>query len=213
MKKHKRRRLRKERVAMLFSALGLVLFVVLILIATSTSSKAENEDVVPLQEVQTYYEIDLPMDLQDTVYDCSRMFDIPPSLILAVMYRESSYNPDSRNGASTCYGLMQVHTVNFDKCYERLGFLNVDDIKNEPKDNIIAGSFLLSELVAKYDDYHMALMAYNCGEAGAKRLWSEGCFESRYSNNVIETMNNLDYYGNVEGGEGYVGMMKLMCDY
>ena len=41
------------------------------------------------------------------------------------------------------------------------------------------------ELLEKYSDTHKALMAYNCGETGAKRLWNQGYLTSTYSRKVV----------------------------
>lgn len=44
---------------------------------------------------------------------------------------------------------------------------------------------MLSELISKYDSVTLALMAYNNGEAGAKRLWDDGIYSTSYTRNVL----------------------------
>lgn len=135
-------------------------------------------------------EISLSYELQLTAREAAEEFGIPYKLLLAVMFRESSYNPEAAN--SICYGLMQIHQMNFEWLEGELKGYGVTDIKNNPKDNIYAGAYMLGRLVGKYEDYHKALMAYNCGERRAKELWAEGYTTSTYSRNVIATMNELN---------------------
>lgn len=135
-------------------------------------------------------DIKLSYDLQLVARDAAEEFGVPYKLLLAVMFRESSYNPNAAN--DICHGLMQIHQMNFEWLCGELAEYGVDDIKGEPEDNIYAGAFMLGRLIDKYGDYHKALMAYNCGETGARRLWQQGYTSSQYSRNVLATMESLD---------------------
>lgn len=162
------------------------------------SPSTEPEDTEP--EVPTVEEmledgtltdsIALSYDLQLVARDAARTFGVPYKLLLAVMFRESSYNPDAENGI--CFGLMQIHQMNFEWLEEELADYGVTDIRNNPEDNIKAGSYLLGRYIAKYDNYHLALVCYNCGEGGAQSLWAEGIYSTQYSRSVLETMEELD---------------------
>ena len=99
--------------------------------------------------------IALSYDLQLVARDAARTFGVPYKLLLAVMFRESSYNPDAENGI--CFGLMQIHQMNFEWLEEELADYGVTDIRNNPEDNIKAGAYLLGRYIAKYDNYHLAL--------------------------------------------------------
>lgn len=70
-------------------------------------------------------------------------------------------------------------------------YLGVDDIADDPADNIYAGTYIISGFVHKYDDYNLALMAYNCGETGASCLWKQGYYSSKYSRSIINYMEDL----------------------
>lgn len=135
-------------------------------------------------------DIALSYELQLVAREAAEEFDVPYKLLLAVMFRESSYNPNAAN--SICYGLMQIHQMNFEWLEGELKGYGVTDIKNNPRDNIYAGAYMLGRLIGKYEDYHKALMAYNCGESRAKQLWADGYTTSTYSRNVITTMNELE---------------------
>lgn len=102
---------------------------------------------------------------------------VPYALALAIAECESSFNLDADNG--TCWGLMQVHPIN----YDRLRGLGIEPTDYEG--NIVAGVLLIGELLDKYGDQHKALMAYNCGEGGAAKLWQQGYYSSQYSRHVL----------------------------
>lgn len=135
-------------------------------------------------------DIALSYELQLVAREAAETFNVPYKLLLAVMFRESSYNPKAAN--DICFGLMQIHEMNFDWLHSELAEYGVTDIKNNPEDNIYAGAYMLGNLIGKYDDYHKALMAYNCGEYRAKELWAEGYLTSQYSRNVHATMEELE---------------------
>lgn len=85
------------------------------------------------------------------------------------------------------YGLMQINICHKDFLRKKL---QVTDLLDE-RQNIKAGVYMLSDLVNRYEDRDRALMAYNCGEAGAKRLWEKGVYSTAYSRKVIETAAEL----------------------
>ena len=134
-------------------------------------------------------DISLSYELQLCAREAAETFGVPYRLLLAVMFRESSYNPEAAN--DICYGLMQIHQMNFEWLEATLENYGVTDIQRNPEDNIYAGAYMLGILIDKYGDYHKALMAYNCGERGAKRLWKQGYITSKYSRSVLEIMEGL----------------------
>jgi hypothetical protein len=79
---------------------------------------------------------------------------------------------------------MQINACNF-------SWLRAKGVEPlDHKGNIEAGVLMLSEAVHKYGDYHRALMAYNCGDAGAQRLWNNGYYSSRYSRAIMAKYEN-----------------------
>lgn len=130
-----------------------------------------------------YYDIKLSQDLQ--LYTFTRCADlgIPQyyELVLAMMWQESSYNPTLISKTND-YGLMQINKVNHAWLSEKLGITDFLD----PYQNITAGTEIIASLLVKYGDPHKALMAYNFGEAGARRHWDQGTYTSAYSRGVAE---------------------------
>lgn len=138
---------------------------------TESSVKEEPESTITYSK-----EIPLSFSLQGVMQQACFDYGVPYALALAVAECESSFNLEADNGI--CWGIMQINPCN----YSRLRQLGI-----EPTDydgNIIAGVYMLSELLNKYGDTHKALMAYNCGEAGASSLWNQGYETSAYSRKV-----------------------------
>ena len=143
---------------------------------TETPSATEK----PTEEIPTYSHnenVPLPFDLQETMQQACEKYGVPYALALAVAESESSFDLEADSG--TCWGVMQIHPIN----YPRLRENGIEPTEYEG--NITAGVFLLGELLEKYTDTHKALMAYNCGETGAKRLWKEGYMTTKYSVKVV----------------------------
>ena len=99
--------------------------------------------------------------LSPIIYKQSKIHDIEESLVKAVIYAESYFNPHatSRKGAS---GLMQLMPATAAK-------YGVSDIYN-PKQNIVAGIKHLKYLLNRYP-YKLkhAIAAYNAGETAVNK--------------------------------------------
>ncbi len=94
--------------------------------------------------------------LSPLIYQQSKIHDVDESLIKAVIYTESYFNPNatSRKGAS---GLMQLMPATAEK-------YGVNDLYN-PRQNIIAGIKHLKYLLSRYPyKLKFAIAAYNAGE-------------------------------------------------
>jgi len=116
-------------------------------------------------------------------------YGVPELLVHAVIDRESSWNAGAVNADGNCHGLMQIHEMNFGSLQRELGLSDLTD----PYQNVEAGISMLSDYIARYLDYHMALMCYNCGEAGARKQWAQGQYESDYSRWVMDRMHDLEW--------------------
>ena len=112
---------------------------------------------------------------------------MPYALALALADQETRFDPDAVSGTND-YGLMQINSINFEWLRER----GIDPLTYEG--NIEAGVLILSKAVNRYGDYGLALMAYNCGDTGAKRLWDAGTYQTDYSRKV---MTAFEYWTSV----------------
>lgn len=128
---------------------------------------------------QGYYrdDVPLPYDLQDVMQSACKTYGVDYSLALAVCQTESSFDPNAENGK--CWGYMQVHSINYPETREVTGY-----DPESPDGNIVCGVYLLAKEVHKYDSVSRELMAYNCGETGAARLWNQGISTTEYTRTV-----------------------------
>lgn len=128
----------------------------------------------------------LDEDTQEFAYYLAEAYNIDFSLIMAIMKVESNYKPDTVSSTND-YGLMQINKCNHAMLKDKLGINDFLD----PEQNIRAGCYILRKLFEKHEDVGLVLMAYNMGENGASRLWSNGIFESNYSKKVIEEQRKI----------------------
>ena len=137
--------------------------------------------IAPAAQAKTYRDIPLSHELQDIADKACEDYKIPQDVLYAVMKVESGYKVDAQNGS--CYGLMQIHTINMEYLSSNIGTTDLTD----PEQNIQAGAFILGGYLEKYS-LTDSLMAYNLGEGGAKRLWKQGVHETGYTRKVLESI-------------------------
>lgn len=133
----------------------------------------------PTESLKGVPGLSLDYELQKAMYDSCQKYDVPFALALAVAEKESNFNPNAVSRTDD-HGIMQINTCNF----EYLRDCGIDPLTH--KGNIEAGVMLLGENLELYGDEGLALMAYNCGRTGAKRLWDAGTYSTAYSRAVME---------------------------
>lgn len=143
----------------------------------------------PEPEPEPFYH-DIPLDhaLQDFVREEAEQRGVPPELILAMIDQESDYRTNLVSTTND-YGIMQINKVNHAWLRDTLGITDFLD----PEQNIRCGTYMIGELLAKYDgDMHRALTSYNRGEGGANKYYRRnGTYETTYSSSIIEIYINL----------------------
>lgn len=107
-------------------------------------------------------------------------FDL--SLILAVMWKESTFNPKTYYG--NCYGLMQIHR-NTGKGF---GY-KVADLQ-DPYKSAYLGSLMLKGHIKNYNSVIMGLTAYNQGTGNVNK----GNYNTRYANDVVKKQGIIQKY-------------------
>lgn len=161
-----------------------VSFVIIFVPAISKAGESQqNTTQETTEKLVVHFDVPLEQDLQNYVFDLCKKNAISPLLIFAIIEQESNYNPNALNASEDCFGLMQIHECNFTT-------YNLDEPYNA-FENVRVGITILSELLDKYEDVNKALMAYNCGEYGAKRLWKKGITSNSYSRSVLDKQNEI----------------------
>ncbi|HEU4943961.1 MAG TPA: lytic transglycosylase domain-containing protein [Solirubrobacterales bacterium] len=112
-------------------------------------------------------ELTLPLRHEDVIRQQSREKDVDASLIAAVIYSESKFS--DRTSSAGARGLMQITPAAANEI-ERLSGGTTFKLKDlsDPEINIRYGTYLLRELLDRYDgDVAAALSAYNAGPGNA----------------------------------------------
>jgi len=114
-------------------------------------------------------EFTLPLRHEDIIRQQAREKHVDAALIAAVIYSESKFS--DRTSSAGARGLMQI-TPEAANEIERLSGGTTFKLRDlsDPEINIRYGTFLLRELLERYDgDEVAALAAYNAGPANADR--------------------------------------------
>lgn len=154
----------------------------------STAIDVTDEAVEDLTLRVTYY-VPLEHDVQNHIVELCGNYDLDPALVFAVIEQESQYDAYAVNDDEGCMGLMQIQTCNLipyklDKPFD-------------PIENTRVGIQILAEHLEKYGDIKKALMAYHCGENGAKLLWEQGITSDEYTDSVLEIRQTIYEKGRV----------------
>ncbi|HEV7769800.1 MAG TPA: lytic transglycosylase domain-containing protein [Solirubrobacterales bacterium] len=118
---------------------------------------------------QAIQELTLPLRHEDVIRQQAGEKEVDAALIAAVIYSESRFSDQTSSAGAR--GLMQI-TPEAANEIERLSggtSFKLDDL-SDPEINIRYGTFLLRELLLRYDgDEAAALAAYNAGPANADK--------------------------------------------
>ena len=119
--------------------------------------------------------------------DCCEHYEVSYALALAIAEVETHFDPDAVS-ATGDYGLMQINSVNHEWLLEK----GLDPMTHAG--NIEAGIYIISQYLQSYGEPELALMAYNCGPGGARKLWDAGTYQTDYSRKV---MTAFEYWTSV----------------
>lgn len=156
--------------------------------AAVTQAEEPSQQPKTEEPERTYYDVPLTEDLQDIIIETASRCGVDPALVLAVIEKESGYNPDASGDNGKSQGLMQIWRSFHEKRMEKLGAVNLYD----PKDNVLVGIDILAEKLDKYEDAEKALIAYNAGDAGAKKhYFSKGVYSNGYSRAVLKIAEEI----------------------
>ena len=149
---------------------------------TSTPKPTKKPTPAPTQPTYIYLDVPLSKELQEYTYkQCDYDKDLY-LLVMAIMQKESNFDANAIGIDGHDLGLMQIRDCNLAALEEKFGSV---DLMN-PYDNVKCGVSMIKGLYEKYEYKNLALMAYNCGEAGARKLWKKGVYSTDYSRKVTE---------------------------
>ena len=157
------------------SAIGLILGVVLIagfiwfifgVVVPNVSFLFKDNGNTPVNVREEY-----PIAYEDIVEKYAKEFEIPESVIYAVIYAESHFDNSAVSHAGA-HGLMQITYDTFEWLETHLKDGATTDEIYDPDTNIRYGSYYLSYLYGRYGDWRTAYAAYNAG-IGSVGAWLE----------------------------------------
>lgn len=133
------------------------------------------------------YDIELNPELQEYTYNKCQEYGIDYNLFMALMYHESAakYDYDYLSNSGDL-GICQINRINWE-WLEKAGYTDLTD----PYQNIDAGTLIFSGLVEKYGNSHQALLAYNFGCGGMRKVWKKGIRSSKYSRKVMKIKEEI----------------------
>ena len=121
-----------------------------------------------------YQRVRYPLRYEAIVRGHARNYDLPPTLVAAVIYTESKFDASARSEAGAV-GLMQLLPETAKGIALRTGghrFV-VDDLL-DPEINVRYGSWYLRNLIDRYDDVPTALAAYHAGPGNVDEWRRDG---------------------------------------
>lgn len=125
----------------------------------------------------------LAYDLQEIMQDQCERYGVPYALALAIAEVETHFDPDAVSPTHDC-GLMQINQCN----HEWLQGLGMDPLTHAG--NIEAGVYIIGSYLDRYGDTEQALMAYNNGPTGARKLWDAGVYQTDYTRKVMTALEH-----------------------
>lgn len=142
---------------------------------------------ITMQERELYDEA-YPMKYKNEVMDCAEKYDLPPSLLFALIYTESRFNPDAVSNMGAV-GLTQITEQTFDWIKWRKNDdsdITFDDI-TKPEVAIDYGAFLLKHHIDEFDSIDNALCAYNAGRGNLLSWLSDDELSKETANGRVLT--------------------------
>lgn len=126
-----------------------------------------------------YFRKVYPLEHEALVEAASEEFDIPASLIYAIIHTESSFEEDATSHAQA-KGLMQLTDDTFQWALMRAGETGkyTTDALYDPQVNIHYGVYVLKLLGEQFPDMQTVLAAYNAGQGRVKEWLKDPAYSA-----------------------------------
>ena len=153
------------------------------------------EIIPPTLEVELEAEpVDIPVsydvEVQEIIIEVAEEYGIEPSLMLAIAEVESNGRPHVISKTND-YGLMQINKINHEWLEEELGITDWLDARQNAEASCYIVRWLRENYEQCEEDNSCLLMAYNMGVGGARKLWKQGIYESKYSKKVLNVERKI----------------------
>lgn len=120
----------------------------------------EPPETEPTEPPVILYDVPLDEELQLFIIECCEIKGIEPSIVMAIIWKESNFNVGNLGDGGSSHGLMQVQPKWHSDRMKRLGCFDLLD----PKQNVLVGIDFLAEQIDRYGgDVVKGVVAYNKG--------------------------------------------------
>lgn len=148
-----------------------------------------------------YKYIPLSDDVKQYIYTSAKNADIPPEVMFAMAWKESSFIP-SKTSTTNDHGLFQINESNFNWLATDLGY-TVEEFRSavyDPYVNCDAAIIVLTDYSTKYhnDNWHHLLMRYNLGPTGADDHFEKGVYSTQYSREILNYAEDNFGFSNID---------------
>jgi soluble lytic murein transglycosylase len=114
-----------------------------------------------------------PLDYWPLIEKYSKLHDLDPYLLAALMAQESTFTAEIRSSANA-RGLMQVMPSTGRRYARKMGIKSFTTASlSQPETNVRLGSQYFKDLVDQFGGVHYALASYNAGESRVERWLDE----------------------------------------
>ena len=137
-------------------------------------------------ELASEYCVDVPQEVIEISEELGEQYCICPELIQAICWRESRFQPDAKNKAGTCIGIMQVYEKWHKDRMEKFGVTDLTDMRQ----NMTVAVDILADLLEDSEDVAAALMRYH-GEKDVDEKVLAGKI-SDYARDILEMSEHLE---------------------
>lgn len=131
------------------------------------------------QAIDRFNESTYPLTYEETVNHAAEEYDIPPSLVYAVIHTESHFRPSVSSQAGAV-GLMQVTDDTYRWALQRANAQDTYDPNAllDPDTNIRIGSYILHLLREDFTETESVLAAYNAGQGKVHQWLSDPAYSA-----------------------------------
>ena len=162
----------------------------------TTVEDTETEEVeVVKEEIKLFPEEKLDINVQKHMYAMCEKYNVPMEIMMALAFKESTYNAKAVGVDGKDHGLCQIRTNNQRWIEDVLGrdldFFNAYD-------SIEAACLMLSNIRNRNQGkgWEYILLCYNRGEAGARKYVARyGVSSSSYTHDILTKARELGYRG------------------
>jgi len=183
--------------------IGLIISVAIL--GTITTPISEENIITPVkteerkeivQEVN-YYQIPLSEDIQDIIFKECEKHNLEPSLVLALIWQESTYKANNISRSGESFGLMQLHRSVHNELAQELQISDFNALN--AKHNILAGTLKLKQCIdiwiqdySKEEAIYRGLNSYNFGYMGYLKHIDKHGIQWKYADEILEKQKIIE---------------------